>query len=77
MPDAPDLETVITRLQDAEINCWVGTAPPAHIAAAVHDPDGGPDVREDFHKAGADWPTAAIADWLLVTAGRLYPGRLR
>jgi hypothetical protein len=31
----PDLETLLTRLQDAEINVWIGTAPPGHIAAAV------------------------------------------
>lgn len=73
----PDLETVLQRLQDAEINASVGTAPPAHIQARIHSPDGGPDVRCDF-RPGSDgrWPAGAITAWLIEAAERLYPGRL-
>lgn len=72
-----DLETVLERLQEAEINCWVGTAPPAHIAAALHDPAGGADIRTEFEPVDGRWPRGAIAQWLIATAERLYPDRLR
>ena len=71
-----DLEDLLGRLQDAEINCWVGTAPPARIAAGIHDPEGGPDVRTEFESVARRWPRGDIANWLLTTAERLYPGRL-
>lgn len=43
-----DLETVLRRLQAAEINAWIATAPPAHIQARMHGPDGGADIVCDF-----------------------------
>ena len=70
-----DLEAVLTRLQEAEINTWVSTTPPAHIAAGIHDPSRGPDIREDFHPVAGEWPRGAITAWLLDTARKLYPGR--
>ena len=33
-PAGDDLESVLTWLQEVEINAWVQTTPPAHIAAA-------------------------------------------
>jgi hypothetical protein len=71
-----DLEAVLTRLQEAEINAWVSTTPPAHIAAGIHDPYGGLDIREDFHTVAGEWPRDAISTWLIAAANRLYPGRL-
>jgi hypothetical protein len=74
---SPELETVLTRLQDAGIDASVGTAPPAHIEARMHDPEGGADIRCAF-RAGPDgsWPAGAIAAWLIETATRLYPDRM-
>ena len=43
-PDADDLESVLTWLQAIEINAWIQTTPPAHIAAGIHDPGGGEDI---------------------------------
>src|SRR4051812_36386987 len=68
MSDAPELEAVLVRLQQAEINAWVGTAPTAHIAAGIHDPNGGPDIRRDFH-ARAEWRVAAGRHRGLVARG--------
>ena len=75
--DRLDLEDVLARLQAAEINCSVATAPPAHIAASLHDPEGGPDIRTEFEPIGKRWPRSEIASRLMATAERLYPGRLR
>ena len=71
-----NLERLIEQLEEAEINCWVGTAPPSHIAAGIHDPSGGPDVRTVFEPVDGHWPHDAITHWLRTTAERLYPGRL-
>ena len=43
-PDPDDLESVLTWLQEVEINAWIQTTPPAHIAAGIHDPNGGEDI---------------------------------
>jgi hypothetical protein len=48
-PDADDLESVLYCLQEVEINAWVQTTPPAHIAAGIHDADGGEDVWDVFY----------------------------
>jgi hypothetical protein len=48
-PVGDDLESVLTWLQEVEINAWISTTPPAHKAAGVHDPYGGEDIRRDFH----------------------------
>lgn len=37
-PAGDDLESVLVWLQEAEINAWISTTPPAHIAVGVHDP---------------------------------------
>jgi hypothetical protein len=41
VPAGGDLESVLTWLQVVEVNAWIATTPPAHIAAGVHDPCGG------------------------------------
>lgn len=71
------MSPILTARTAAEINCWVATAPPAHIAAGVHDPEGGPDIRTEFEPIGDRCPHGEIATWLVATAERLYPGRLR
>jgi hypothetical protein len=69
---AEDLETVLARLLAAEINVWIATVPPGHISVRIHDPNGGPDLANNF----APDAGGAIAPWLLKTAQRLYPERL-
>jgi hypothetical protein len=74
-PPAPvedDLESVLTWLQDIEVNAWIQTTPPAHITAGVHDPCGGEDIRRDFHTVDGDWPRGEIARWLLDTVREHY-----
>jgi len=74
-PPAPaddDLESVLTWLQEVEVNAWIQTTPPAHIAAGVHAPDGGPDIRRDFYAIRGDWPKGEIARWLLDTVREHY-----
>ena len=44
-PAGEDLESVLTWLREVEINAWISTTPPAHIAAGIHDPYGGEDIR--------------------------------
>lgn len=39
-----DLESVLVWLQEAEVNAWIQTTPPAHIAVGVRDPYGGDDI---------------------------------
>lgn len=68
-----DLESVLTWLQEVEINAWIQTTPPAHIAAGIHDPYGGDDIRRDFHTVDGKWPRGEIARWLLDTARQYYP----
>ncbi|WP_428673783.1 hypothetical protein [Reyranella sp.] len=75
-PDAEDLESVVLWLQDAEINCWIVNAPPAHISVGLHDPAGGPDIRHDFQPVDGAWPRGAMARWLIETT-RLYYRRVR
>lgn len=75
-PSAPageDLESVLTWLQDVEVNAWISTTPPALIAAGVHDPYGGEDIRRDFYAVNVEWPRGEIARWLLDTAKHHYP----
>jgi hypothetical protein len=71
-----DLESVLIRLQEVEINAWISPTPPAHIAAGIHDPFGGDDIREDFHPGNGEWPRAQIARWLLAAARLYYRHRL-
>ena len=71
-PAGEDLESVLTWLQEVEINAWVQTTPPAHIAAGVHDPYGGEDIRRDFHPIHGEWPRGEIARWLLDTVREHY-----
>jgi len=71
VPDAEDLESVLSWLQEVEVNAWIQTTP-AHIAAAVHPPDGGPDIRRDFQAIGGEWPRGEIARWLLDTVREHY-----
>ena len=72
-PASEDLESVLVWLQEIEINAWIQTTPPAHIAAGVHDPYGGDDIRQDFHGVDGQWPRGKIARWLLDTVRRHYP----
>jgi len=71
-PESEDLESVLTWLQAVEVNAWVQTTPPAHIAAGIHDPNGGEDVWEVFHPVGGSWPHGEIARWLLEAARHHY-----
>jgi len=71
-PAGDDLESVLTWLQEVEVNAWMQTAPPAHIAAGVRDPYGGADIRQDFHAVGGEWPRGEIARWLLDTVRERY-----
>jgi hypothetical protein len=72
-----ELDTVLIKLQLAEISASVGTAPPAHIVASLKDPEGGPPIRRDFvPDVDGRWPRQAMAAWLLEATERLYPGRL-
>jgi hypothetical protein len=75
-PASDDLESVLTWLQDAEINAWIQTTPPAHIAAGIHDPNGGKDIWDVFHPVNGEWPHGEIARWLLDTARHHYGFRL-
>ena len=72
-PAGEDLESVLTWLQEIEINAWVQTTPPAHIAAGIYDPAGGEDIWTVFHAAGGIWPHGEIARWLVDTARLHYP----
>lgn len=74
-PAADDLEAVLTWLQEVEVNAWIQTTPPAHIAAGIHDPYGGDDIQHAFHSINGEWPRGEIARWLLDTA-RFHYGRL-
>ena len=40
-PGGDDLESVLAWLQEVEINVWISTTPPVHIAVGVRDPYGG------------------------------------
>lgn len=72
-----ELETVLIRLQMADINAWVATAPPGHMVASIQDPNGGPDIQHVFQTdESGRWPHAQIGAWMSDTASRLYPGRL-
>ena len=71
-PAGENLESVLTWLQMIEINAWIQTTPPAHIAAGVHDPYGGEDIRRDFHSINGEWQRGEIARWLLDTARQYY-----
>ena len=71
-PEAEDLESVLVWLQEVEVNVWIQTTPPSHIAAGVHDPYGGPDIRRDFDTVGGEWPRGEIARWLLDTVREHY-----
>jgi hypothetical protein len=75
-PDGEDLEFVLTWLQEVEINAWVQTTPPAHIAAGIHDPGGGEDIWQVFHPIAGEWPKGEIARWLLDAARHHYGFRL-
>jgi len=75
-PKPSDLESVLTWLQEVEINAWVETTPPAHIAAGIHDPYGGDDIRQDFQQVKGVWPRGEIARWLYATARFHYGDRL-
>ena len=68
-----NLESVLTWLQAVEINAWVQTTPPAHIAAGIHDPNGGEDIWTVFHPVEGVWPRGEIARWLVETARFHYP----
>jgi hypothetical protein len=72
-PDADDVESMVTWLQEIEINAWIQTTPPAHIAAGIHDPNGGEDIWDIFHPVGGVWPRGEIARWLVETARYHYP----
>jgi len=72
-PAGEDLESVLVWLQEVEVNAWISTTPPAHIAAGVHDPYGGEDIRRDFQAAEGEWPRGEIARWLLDTVHQYYP----
>ena len=72
-PAGDDLESVLMWLQEVEINAWVQTTPPAHIAAGIHDPQGGEDIWDVFHPVNGEWPRGEIARWLLDTARQYYP----
>jgi hypothetical protein len=50
-----DLESVVLWRQEIEIDAWISTTPPAHIAAGVHDPYGRPDICNDFHIVNGAW----------------------
>ena len=41
VPAGEDLESVLVWLQVVEINAWISSTLPAHIAADVHDPHRG------------------------------------
>ena len=71
-PDPDDLESVLTWLQEVEINAWIQTTPRAHIAAGIHDPNGGEDIRRDFQSSNGKWPRGEIARWLLDTVREHY-----
>jgi hypothetical protein len=71
-PADDDLESVLTWLQEVEINVWIATTPPAHMAVGVHDPYGGEDIRRDFHTVGGEWPRGEIVRWLLDTVCEHY-----
>lgn len=71
--EGDDLEATLTWLQEAEVNYWIGNAPPSHITAAVHDPSGGPDIQRNFAPIEGQWPRGAIARWLVETARQHYP----
>jgi hypothetical protein len=68
-----DLESVLVWLQEAEVNAWIQTTPPAHIAVGVHDPYAGDDIREDFEPVNGEWPRGDIARWLIATVRHHYP----
>ena len=72
-PAGEDLKSVLIWLQEVEINAWISTTPPAHIAAGIHDPYGGEDIREVFQPVNGEWPRGEIARWLLDTARHYYP----
>jgi len=74
-PAGDDLESVLVWLQEVEVNAWVQTTPPAHIAVGIHDPAGGPDISHDFQPVNGAWPRGAMARWLVETA-RLYYRRV-
>jgi len=71
--DSEDLESVLVWLQEAEVNAWIQTTPPAHIAVGVHDPYGGDDIREDFEPINGEWQRGEIARWLIDTVRHHYP----
>jgi hypothetical protein len=75
-PESEDLESVLLWLQEVEINAWIATTPPAHIAAGMHDPFGRDDIRQDFRPVNGEWPRAEIARWLLAAAQIYYRHRL-
>ncbi len=68
-----DLESVLFWLQEIEVNAWISTSPPAHIAVGIHDPYGGEDIRQDFHSVRGEWPRGEIARWLIDTVRQHYP----
>jgi hypothetical protein len=56
VPAGDNLESVLIWPQEVEVNAWISTAPPAHIAAGVHDPYGGEDIRRDFTQSVVSGP---------------------
>ena len=73
-PAGDDLESVLTWLQEVEINAWISTTPPAHIAAGVHDPYGGDDIRRDFHLSSGNGRGARLPDGCSTPRGSITRG---
>jgi hypothetical protein len=73
-----DLETLLARLDDCEIDYWIGTTSPTHAEACLIAA-GGREIRSRFAQTAEGWPRRAIGQWLLDTACAFYPdsaGRL-
>ena len=67
-----DLEALLKRLHDCEMECWIGTAAPAHAMACIVAP-GGREIRAKFELARHGWLSEAITNWLVETACVFFP----
>jgi hypothetical protein len=72
MTNELDLETLLMRLHDCEIACWIATGSPGHTEVCLIAA-GGREVRGQFAAAADGRPRQAIGQWLLDTACAFYP----
>lgn len=75
MAEETSLERVLRRLQECEISCGIGTAPPTHISVWI---DAGNRIeRADFYPLGTGvdrtWAEHDVAVWLHERAMALFP----